>query len=406
MFSANRLVSRSVRSYSTQSKVYLVGAKRTPFGKFGGSLKDVTPNDLGVHSVKATLEDARVAANLIDHVVLGNVVPSTTDTLYGSRHIGLKSGVRTEVPAYAVNRLCGSGIQAIADAKHLIQRGEAECVLAVGTENMSLAPHLTYGARWGTKYGEYKVVDMLQNSLVDALCNTPMAITAENLAVKFNVTRKDCDEYSLNSHRKGSAAYKNNHLQGEIAPFPLKKKTVDRDEHLRDDINIEEMSKLSPVFKKDGTVTAANASGIVDGAASVLVVSEAFLKKHGLKPLAEVGAYAVVGVEPTEMGIGASHAVKKLLAKLNAKVQDIDLFEINEAFAAQVVACAKDLNLDLEKLNVWGGAVALGHPLGATGVRITNTLARQMNTLNKKHGIASACIGGGQGIAIELKLPQ
>lgn len=384
-------------------RVFLVHGKRTPFGKFGGSLKDITPVDLAVLASKALISEINLDPKKIDEVLLGNVVPSSTDTMYGGRHLALKLGCRQETPGLVLNRLCGSGIEAILSAARLIKLGEAHCVLAAGTENMSMVPHLTYGSRFGTKYGSLKSVDMLLDALTDQYAQVPMGITAENLAQKFEVTRTQCDEFSYNSHVRAAKAYKDGLLQGEITPVALRKGECSRDEHLRDDVSMEEMKSLKSTFKADGVVTAASASGIVDGAAAVIVASESFIKKEGLKPIAEIIDGYVVGVDPTIMGIGPSPAIKGLLAKNKMTMDQIDLFEINEAFAGQALSCMKDTSIPYEKLNIWGGAVALGHPLGASGVRIANTLARQLAHHKKDYGIASACIGGGQGIAILLK---
>lgn len=384
-------------------RVFLVQGKRTPFGKFGGSLKDITPVDLAVHASKALISEIKLDPAKIDQVLLGNVVPSSTDTMYGGRHLALKLGCRQETPGLVLNRLCGSGIEAILSAVRLIKLGEAQCVLAAGTENMSMVPHLTYGSRFGTKYGSLKSVDMLLDALTDQYSQTPMGITAENLSEKFEVTRLQCDEFSYNSHARAAKAYKEGFLQGEIAPIALKKGSCDRDEHMREDVSLDEMKSLKPTFKADGVVTAASASGIVDGAAAVIVASESFIKKEGLTPLAEIIDGFVVGVDPKIMGIGPSPAIKGLLAKNKMTIDQIDLFEINEAFAGQTLSCMKDINIPIEKLNIWGGAVAIGHPLGASGVRISHTLARQLNHHKLNYGIASACIGGGQGIAVLLK---
>ncbi|MDH5580797.1 MAG: thiolase family protein [Bdellovibrionales bacterium] len=384
-------------------KVFLLGGKRTPFGAFGGSLKDIKPVDLAVFSSKMALESAGVSPQDIDHTLMANVIPSTSDTLYGGRHLGLKLGVPTEKGGYNINRLCGSGIEAILSAKRLIQSGEANLVLVSGTENMSMVPHLTYGARFGTKYGPLKSKDLLLDSLTDEFCNTPMGITAENLAQKYEISRQDCEDYSFNSHKRANDAYEKGYLKDEVISVELKNRTFNKDEHLRGDISIEDMKKLKPSFQKNGVVTPATASGIVDGAASVLIASEAYINKAGLKPLCEVVDGAVVGVDPTLMGIGPCPAIKSILNKHNLKVDNIDLYEINEAFASQLLACKKELSITDEKLNIFGGSVAVGHPLGATGVRISLTLARQLHIFNAKMGIASACIGGGQGIALLLK---
>ncbi|MBP9682143.1 MAG: thiolase family protein, partial [Bacteriovorax sp.] len=254
-----------------QGRIFLVQGKRTPFGKFGGSLKDITPVDLAVHASKALISEIKLDPSKIDQVLLGNVVPSSTDTMYGGRHLALKLGCRLETPGLVLNRLCGSGIEAILEASRLIRLGEAHCVLAAGTENMSMVPHLTYGSRFGTKYGSLKSVDMLLDALTDQYAQTPMGVTAENLSEKFEVTRAQCDEFSHASHIRAATAYKNGLLQGEIAPIPLRKGFCDRDEHLREDVSLEEMKSLKSTFKTDGVVTAASASGIVDGAAAVIV---------------------------------------------------------------------------------------------------------------------------------------
>lgn len=389
----------------TESKrrVFIVHGKRTPFGKFGGSLKDITPVDLAVIASKALLEDIKFDPTKIDQVILGNVVPSSTDTMYGARHLALKLGCTIQTPGHLVNRLCGSGIEAILEAARLIRLNESEVILAAGTENMSMVPHLVYGGRFGTKYGQLKNVDMLLDALTDQYAQTPMGMTAENLAEKMSITRSACDEYAYDSHLKASRAYQDQLLQGEIAAVVMKKIKCEKDEHLRSDISLEEMRALRPAFKENGVVTPASASGIVDGAAAVLIVSEDVLKKENLKPIAEIIEGAVIGVDPTIMGIGPSPAIKLLLQKTGLTLSQIDLFEINEAFAGQTLSCMKDAEIPADKLNVWGGAIALGHPLGASGVRITNTLARQLKHFNKNYGIASACIGGGQGIAILIK---
>ncbi len=384
-------------------KVFLVEGKRTPFGKFGGSLKDISPVDLAVHATKATLEAVNLGADKVDHFVLGNVVPTTTDALYGGRHLALKSGAKQETPGYCLNRLCGSGAQAIMDAAHLILCGEAQSVIAAGTENMSNVPHLTYGGRFGTKYGPLKSVDMLLDSLTDKYAGCAMGITAENLSEKFSITRDQAEEFSVNSHKKAVAAREAGFFKGEIAPIELKRGSLDFDEHVRADATIEGMAKLRTSFKEGGVVTPATASGIVDGASSTLIAGEDFCSQNGLTPLAQIVDGIVVGVDPTIMGIGPVPAIQALLGRNKLSLNDIDLIEINEAFAGQVLSCVKELKLDQEKLNIWGGAVALGHPLGASGNRITLTLARQLKEKGLKRGIAAACIGGGQGIAVLIE---
>jgi len=403
----NKLFLKRTRYYSSVShgkKAYIVSGKRTPFGKFDGSLKEIGVVDLAVIASKATLDDAKVSPHDIDHVVFANVLPSTTDCIYGARHLTLRLGCPIPTPSFAVNRLCGSGIQAIAEAFNMILLGQSNCVLSSGSENMSQAPHLVYGARFGTRFGPLKTVDMLMDSLTDSYCKLPMAITAENLSKEFSVTREDCDEYSLNSHNKTSQAYKSNLLQGEIVPVPLKKGVLEKDEHVRYDANLSDMSKLKANFQKDGVVTAGTASGIVDGASSVLVCSEKFVKERHLKALATIEDWVAVGVKPELMGYGPVDAINAILKRNKLTLSDIDLIEINEAFAGQTLSCAKALNLDISKLNIWGGAVAIGHPLGASGTRITFSLVRQLRHKGKRIGIASACIGGGQGIAMLVRI--
>lgn len=385
------------------SRIFLVNGKRTPYGKFGGSLKDFTPVDLAVHASKALISDLELDPLKIDHVILGNVVPSSTDTMYGGRHLALRLGCDEKTPGYVVNRLCGSGIQSILDAVRLIKLGEAKCVLASGTENMSMVPHLTYGARFGTKYGSLKNVDMLLDALTDKYAGCPMGVTAENLANKYEISREECDEFALRSHLNAAKAYEANLLQGEIAPIELKRGLCDTDEHLRFEASIEEMAKLRASFVKDGTVSPANASGIVDGAASCIIASGDFCNENGLTPLAEIVDGHVQGVDPTIMGIGPVPVIRTLLDRNKLTTDSIDLVEINEAFAAQVLSCLKELHLDIDKINSWGGAIALGHPLASSGTRIALTLARQLKEKGLKSGIASACIGGGQGIGLLLK---
>lgn len=370
----------------------------------------VTPVDLSVVAANGAMRAAGIsAADHVGHFICGNVIPATTDTIYAPRHVALKTGAQQDVGAYTVNRLCGSGIQAISDARHMIERGEEmtegrDAVVAFGVENMSMIPHLQYGTRFGTRYGPLQSVDMLLDTLEDKYTKTPMAITAETLAEDHGITRDDVDLHALNSHNKAAAAYEAGHLQGEIEPLPLRKGVLEKDEHVRYDCKLEDMAKLKPVFKpKTGVVTAATASGVVDGAAAVVVASEKFCDANNITPLAEIGACTVVGVDPTRMGIGPVPAIRQLLERTGLSLGDIDFVEVNEAFSAQVLAVAKELELDQSKLNVWGGAVAIGHPLGASGVRIALTNARQLQILGGKNGIAAACIGGGQGIAMHIK---
>lgn len=394
----------TLNSMLSNRNVYLVHGKRTPFGKFGGSLKDVTPVDLAVHATKSTLDDLKLKGTDVDQYILGNVVTTTTDTMYGGRHLALKSGAKQETPGHCVNRLCGSGAQSILDATRMILLGEGSAMIAAGTENMSNIPHLVYGSRFGTKYGSLKTVDMLMDSLTDQYGGCPMGITAENLAEKYSISREECEEFAVNSHLKAEAAYQAGFFKDEISPFEARKATVEKDEHVRADSSKEGMAGLRPSFKQGGVVTAATASGIVDGASSTLIADEEFVKARGLNPLARIVDGTVVGVDPTIMGIGPVPAIRTLLERNKLTFKDIDLIEINEAFAAQTLACQKELGFEMEKLNIWGGAIALGHPLGASGNRITLSLARQLKAKGLKRGIASACIGGGQGIAILIEV--
>lgn len=384
-------------------KVFIVQGKRTPFGKFGGSLGSITPVELAVIATKALLEETKISPESLDQVIFANVIPSTPDTLYAGRHLGLKSGMKIESPGIVINRLCGSGIQALIDAARLIRTNEGNAVLVAGAENMSMAPHLTYGARFGTKYGGLGSKDLLLDTLFDKHANMPMGQTAENLAHDFTVTKEESDTFAYESHQKANKAYAAGLIQPELVPVKIVRIDCSKDEHLREEVSLAEMQKLKPTFKKDGTVTAGSASGIVDGACALIVANEEYVKQHNLKPIAEIIAGEVVGVDPSKMGIGPVPAIQNLLKKQNLKITDIDLFEINEAFAPQVIACRKALEISPDKLNIWGGAVALGHPLGATGLKITLTLARQLQHLQKNYGISSACIGGGQGIALLIK---
>lgn len=384
-------------------RVYIVNGKRTPFGKFGGTLGSITPIDLAVYATKALLEETKINPETLDQVIFANVIPSTPDTLYAGRHLALKSGLKLTTPGIVINRLCGSGIQAIIDAARLIKTNEAEALLVAGAENMSMVPHLVYGSRFGTKYGALKTQDLLLDTLTDKHVQTPMGITAENLADEYKVTRAEADKYSYESHAKAAKAYKENLIQPEIAAIKQDRIECSKDEHLREDVSLEEMQKLKPTFKKDGTVTAGSASGIVDGACAMIIAGEDYVTKHNLKPIAEIIDGQVVGVDPTKMGIGPVPAIRELLARQKKDISEIDLFEINEAFAPQVISCQRALGFSEDKLNIWGGAVALGHPLGATGLKISLTLSRQLQHLKKDYGISSACIGGGQGIALLLK---
>jgi acetyl-CoA acyltransferase 2 len=390
---------------SEQEKVYLISGLRTPFGKFGGELKGVSPVDLAVFAGKALLKQLNLSPDLIGHSVFSNVCPSTPDTLYGGRHVILKLGGKKETPGLNINRLCGSGIEAVNYAKHLIQNEDTQCVLVTGSENMSMAPHLTYGGRFGTKYGPLETKDLLWDTLTDEFCQTAMGVTAENLATQYSISREDSDRFSLSSHQKAQKAFSEGLLKDEIVPFETKRGILEHDGHIRNDAKLEDLKNLRPTFSKSGVVTAGSASGIVDGGVALLMGSEKFCKeKHLEGPFCEIGESHVVGVDPKLMGIGPAPAIRGLLEKIGPKsLDEVDLFEINEAFSPQILSCLKDLGLNEEKVNAWGGAIAIGHPLGATGLRLVLTLARQLKYYKKQTGVASACIGGGQGIALALK---
>lgn len=390
-------------------EIFIVAAKRTPFGTFGGKLKKHSAIDLGVIAAKAALEAGNVDASTVDHVVVGNVSQTSADALYMARHIGLKAGAPIETPGLTVNRLCGSGFQAIVSGAHEILTGDADIVLTGGTENMSQAPFAARDIRWGVKFGPKAPVleDTLWSSLHDPHAGCAMAITAENLAEKYGITREMADAYGLRSQQAWGEANAAGYFKAELAPIELKSRkgpeTFDTDEHPRPDTTIEKMAKLPSVFKKDGTVSAGNASGICDGAGAVILASADAVKKHNLTPLARLVQYGVAGVEPTLMGIGPVPAIKSSLDRSGLTLNDIDLVEINEAFAPQYLACEKELELDRSKVNVNGGAIALGHPLGATGARIMTHLVHELRRRNGKHAVGSACIGGGQGIAIVIE---
>jgi len=390
-----------------QHPVYLIGGARTPMGEYAGALKDMSATELGAIAARAALERTGIEPGWVDHVVIGNVIQSSADAIYHARHVGLKAGIPIEVPALVVNRLCGSGIEAAAVGARLIRLGEAGVVLAGGTESMTQAPHVIRGLRSGLRLGQGKLEDSLWEALIDSYCGAPMAITAENCAAKYGVTREDQDRFALRSQQLAAKAWDEGRLAEEVVPVELKgRKGVqlfERDDHMRPETTMETLAKLAPAFKKDGGVTAGNASGIVDGGAALLMASEEAVRAHGLKPLARLTAYATVGVEPSLMGMGPAPAIRKLLSNTGLTLADIDLIEINEAFAAQYLSVEKELGLDREKVNVNGGAIALGHPLGMSGTRLLLTLMLEMRRRDVKRGIASACIGGGQGIAALLE---
>jgi acetyl-CoA C-acetyltransferase/acetyl-CoA acyltransferase 2 len=390
------------------TSLVVLSAKRTAFGTMQGALKGVSANDLAAHAAKAALAQSGLAASDIGHVIIGNVMQTSPDAIYCARHVGLKAGLPIEVPALTVNRLCGSGFQAIVNGAEQLLLGEHAAVLVGGTENMSQAPHILRGARDGWPFGKSPPVeDSLWTALTDSYCNTPMAVTAENLAQKYGITRQQCDEYALSSQQRWAAANEKGFFKDEIVSYEMttKKGTVSFavDEHPRPQTTIEILGKLPPVFKKDGVVTAGNASGICDGAACLVLATEELAKKKGLKPLARLVQWGVAGVDPNIMGIGPAPAIKQALARAGLKLSDMDLVEVNEAFAPQYLAVEKELGLDRAKTNVNGGAIALGHPLGASGARITTHLVYELARRGGRYAVGSACIGGGQGLAVILE---
>jgi acetyl-CoA acetyltransferase family protein len=387
--------------------IVVVSGKRTPFGAFGGSLRDVSGTELGVAASKAALTQAKISPEEVDHIIFGSVVQAAKDSIYLPRHIGLKTGIPMDRGALGVNRLCGSGFQSWINAAQMIQTGEANVVLAGGVEQMSQIPYILRGARWGYRMGQGEVEDYLTAALTDTYTQTPMAITAENLAEKYKISREEVDQYALQSQKRYKAALDKKYFDSEISPYtienPKGNTTLNRDEHPRPETTLENLQKLKPLFKKDGTVTAGTASGIVDGACASVLMSEEEAKKRNLKPMAKIISYASVGCDPTIMGIGPVYAIQKALKKANMKLDQMDLVEVNEAFGAQYLAVQKELELNPEITNVNGGAIAVGHPLGASGTRIMNHLMYELERRNKKFAVGSACIGGGQGIAIVIE---
>lgn len=386
--------------------VYVVAAKRTPFGTFGGSLKAHSPTDMQVIASNAAIQSAGISPDHINSVCIGNVLaPSAADAPYLARHVALRCGLPIPTPALIVNRLCGSGFQSIVNGCQEILVGDAQVVLTGGTDNMSAAPYAVRDIRFGTKLGsDPKLEDMMWTSLTDQLSGTPMGVTAENLAAKYGVTREECDAFSLRSQQTWGAAAEAGVFADEIVPITLKVKrkevVMSLDEHPKPKTTLEQLAKLPPVFKKGGVVTAGGASGICDGAAAVMIASEEAVKELGLTPLARIVGYGVAGCEPTIMGIGPVPAIQAMLAKAGVSLGQVDQVEVNEAFSAQALSCQKALDIPLERLNTCGGAVALGHPLAASGARISAHLVHKLRRNGEKYGIGSACIGGGQGISI------
>jgi acetyl-CoA acetyltransferase family protein len=387
----------------TKPEVFVIGGARTPMTDYVGALRDISAIELGAIAARGAFDRTGIKPEWVDHVVVGNVLQTSSDAIYGARHVGLKAGVPVDVPALTVNRLCGSGIQAAVSGAQMIRLGEAGVVLTGGIENMSQAPHVIRGLRTGLKLGQGRLEDYLWEALLDPYCGCTMAMTAENCAAKYGISREQQDCYALRSQQLADKATREGRLVEEIVPVEIKTKkgvqVVDRDDHMRPETTLDVLAKLPPAFKKDGTVTAGNASGIVDGGAALILASREAVDRYGLKPLGRLVAWAATGVEPSLMGMGPAPATRKALAVAGLPLDDVDLVEVNEAFAGQYLAVERELGLDREKVNVNGGAIALGHPLGMSGTRLLLTLLLELRRRGKRRGLATACIGGGQGIA-------
>jgi acetyl-CoA acetyltransferase family protein len=398
---------------STQGRdldVVFLAAGRTPFGTFGGTLKDFSATELGTVAARGVLERSGVPADAVDHVVFGNALQTSSDAIYLARHVGLHAGVPREVPALTVNRLCGSGFQSLVTGAMEILLGEAEVVLCGGTESMSQAPHVVRGARWGEQRlgpGGAFYEDLLWEALTDTFAGCSMATTAETLAERYGIGREEVDEYAARSQRLADEAWREDRFANEIVPVPIRSRKgeslFEKDEHMRPDTTIESLARLRPYFKEGGTVTAGNASGIGDGAAAMIVSSADWATRNGVRPIGRLVSWGLAGVDPAIMGIGPAPASRRALEKAGLTLDDIDLVEINEAFASQYCAVERELELDREKVNVSGGAIALTHPLGASGARITVHLLHELRRRGKRLGLGAACIGGGQGIAVVVE---
>jgi acetyl-CoA acetyltransferase family protein len=368
-----------------------------------GALKDVSAIELGAIAARGAFERSGVKPEWVDHAVIGNVLQTSADAIYAARHVALKAGVPVEVPALTLNRLCGSGIQAAVSGAQMIQLGEATVVLTGGVESMSQAPHVIRGLRSGLKLGQGKLEDALWEALLDPYCGCTMALTAENCATKYGITREAQDAFALRSQQLAAAAWEQGRLTQEVVPVEIESRKgverVSRDDHMRPNTTREILAKLPPAFKKDGTVTAGNASGIVDGGAALILASREAVDRHGLTPLGRLRDWAVTGVEPSYMGMGPAPATRLVLERSGLTLEEIDLIEVNEAFAGQYLSVEKELGLNRDRVNVNGGAIALGHPLGMSGTRLLLTLLLELRRRGKTRGLATACIGGGQGIA-------
>lgn len=387
------------------SNLVIVNGARTAFGAFGGGLASKTATDLAVEASKGALEKSGVAPADVDAVVMGNVLQTSKDAIYLARHVGLRSGTKESTPGLILNLLCGSGVMAVAHSEMLIESGQAKVVLAGGTDSLSMTPYLTWGNRWGGRMGNMELWDGLD--IRDTLPDASMGETAENVQAEYKISREEQDAFALESQKRYKKAFDKGVFKDEIVPIVIKGKkgdqSIEKDEHPRPETTIEGLASLKPAFKKQGTVTAGNACGIVDGAAAVVVMKEEEASKRGLKPMVRVVSWAVTGVPPRVMGIGPIPAIPMALEKAGLKQEDIDLFEINEAFASQYLACEKELGLDREKVNVNGGSIAIGHPFGATGTRLILTIAKELERRKARYGCVSLCIGGGMGIAMVLE---
>lgn len=391
-------------------EIVFLSAKRTPFGTFGGTLRGLSANELGARAARAALESAGIPGDAVDHVIFGNALQTSADAIYLARHIGLNAGVPQETPALTLNRLCGSGFQAIVSGAQEILLGEAEVALCGGSESMSQAPHVLRGARWGDlRLGEPKgaLEDSLWAALTDPQCGLAMAQTAEKLAEQYGVTRAEADEFAYQSQQRARQAWDEGRFDAEIAPVTLRTRKGEtefkHDEHMRPETTREALAGLRPYFKQDGLVTAGNASGIGDGAAAVLIASADWAERNDVRPIGRLVSWGVAGVDPSIMGIGPAPASRKALEKAGLELDQMDLVEVNEAFAPQVAAVARELGLDPERTNVNGGAIALTHPLAASGARITVHLLHELRRRGARYGLGSACIGGGQGIAMVVE---
>jgi len=393
---------------ATSTEIVFLSARRTPFGTYGGTLKDLSATDLGVHAAKAALAQAGVGPQEVGHVVFGNVAQTSPDAIYLARHVGLRAGVPQEVPALIVNRLCGSGFESVVQGAMLIATGQAEVVLCGGTESMSQAPFVMRGARWGIPLGKPPPLeDYLWAALTDSYAGMPMALTAEKLAEQYRITQDQVDEFSVLSQRRFAAAQEAGRFREEIAPMeiPSRKGPIafSRDEHPRPETTLESLRKLPKVFKKDGVIHAGAASGVSDGAGALVLATRAYADRKGVKPLGRLLNWGVAGVDPTVMGIGPAPAFRNAMARAGAKLADFDLFEVNEAFAPQYLAVEKELGLPRDRTNVDGGAIAVGHPLAASGSRIAMHLLYELRRRAARYALGGACIGGGQGIALVLE---